>query len=481
MEALLDQDEPDSAEEKCMTIKQRQPVDGNTIIDFRVLVIGIGSKGAALLKAIHNTTELQLTGVLNSSMSRDLLELSRELGISFWTSSDQAMGGDPPDIILDMIGDEKSRQFADSLAGENTLVLHGSTVKLIHLLVRGYQSAYDYENKYRITQRELDLYSCRDKNIIGKSKAIDRVKKMIEMVAPTPTTVLFLGNTGTGKDLAARSIHRASLLRDKPFVTVNCTALTSSLIESELFGYVKGAFTGAEKDCRGLLEEADNGTIFLDEIGDMKMELQAKMLRFLQSGEIRSVGSPRVRHVKVRVIAATNRNLDEAIRNGDFRQDLYYRFNTFTIELPDLRDRREDIPYLAFHFLTKAEDKLNKKMQGISDDAINVMVNYDWPGNVRELENIIERAVIVCKNSVIIPDDLAIPVVKITSEVREGEVAGQEKLKTSRDRLVANYEKHEISRFLEDAKGNISQASKLSGIPRRTFYRLMEKHGINRQ
>jgi transcriptional regulator with GAF, ATPase, and Fis domain len=486
MEALREQDESMHTTEDNQTAEQGGPVKHSDILfDFTypvgIMVIGTCAEGLPLLKAIQNTSELRLTGVLDTSMNRETLELCRELGISFWTGIDQVQGAGQPDIILDVNDNEESRQHTESLAAKKTLVLHGPTVKLIYLLVRGYQSAHENENKYRLSQREFDLYSCRDKNIIGKSKAIEKVTRLIEMVAQTPTTVLLLGKTGTGKDLVARSIYRASSLNDKPFITVNCTALTSSLIESELFGYVKGAFTGAEKDCRGLLEEADNGTIFLDEIGDMKLELQAKMLRFLQTGEIRPVGSPRIKHVDVRVIAATNRDLHNAIENGTFRQDLFYRFNTFTIELPDLNERREDIPYLAYHFLTKAEAKLNTKMQGISDEAIDVMMQYDWPGNVRELENVIERAVIVSTNNVIMPDDLSIITSGTCIKRKETASSARIKLKTSRDRLTADHEKHEITRYLQDAGGNVSQASRLSGIPRRTLYRLMEKHGINRK
>jgi transcriptional regulator with GAF, ATPase, and Fis domain len=222
--------------------------------------------------------------------------------------------------------------------------------------------------------------------MVGKSPGIRAVAELIERVAPTPTTVLLLGETGVGKDLAARSIHQTSPLRHKPFVPVNCTAFTANLMESELFGYRKGAFTGAECDRPGLLEEADGGTLFLDEIGDMSRELQAKLLRFLQTGEVRRVGDTVTRTVRVRVIAATNRDLDGAVESDAFRRDLFYRFNAFTITLPPLRERAEDLPYLAYHFVTKAEAKLNKKIAGIDEDALGLMQAYRWPGNVRELE-----------------------------------------------------------------------------------------------
>ncbi len=450
----------------------------------RLLVIGTGARCASLLKAIHNIQGLEILGLLDQNAESSSLDLARELDIPLWNECTQLRRLPPPDIVLNVLADHERDDCSAALNSAKTLFLRGSAVRLIRLLAREYQSARDFETKYKVTKREYDLYARRDDLIIGKSRQVEMVREMIAQVAPMPTTVLLLGETGTGKDLVARSIHQASHLKDQPFITVNCTALTSTLIESELFGYVKGAFTGAEKDCKGLLEEAHNGTIFLDEIGDMKMELQAKMLRFLQTGEIRPVGSSRTRMVNVRVIAATNRVLEDAIKQGNFRQDLYYRFNTFTIVLPGLRHRTVDIPYLAYHFLTKAEDKLNKKIEGISDTALEALMSYDWPGNVRELENAVERAVIVCTNGIISPENLAIPIPealldKQNQQAMEGR-GKPAKLKTSRDRLLADYEKQEILYCLTKAAGNVSLASRLSGIPRRTLYRLMKKHGIER-
>ncbi len=450
----------------------------------RLLVIGTGALCATLLKAINNIQGLEILGLLDRDAESSSLDLTRELDISLWNKCSQLERLPPPDIVLNVLADHEQDDCSAALDSAGTLFLRGSAVRLIRLLAKEYQNARNFETKYKVAKREYDLYARRDDLIIGKSRQVEMVREMIAQVAPMPTTVLLLGETGTGKDLVARGIYQASHLKDQPFITVNCTALTSTLIESELFGYVKGAFTGAEKDCKGLLEEAHNGTIFLDEIGDMKIELQAKMLRFLQTGEIRPVGSSHTRIVNVRIIAATNRDLDGAIKQGDFRQDLYYRFNTFTIVLPGLRHRTVDIPYLAYHFLTKAEDKLNKKIEGISDEALEVLMSYDWPGNVRELENAIERAVIVCTNGIIAPENLAIPIPDslLEKQNKQSTAGGKKpaKLKTSRDRLLANYEKQEILYCLKTATGNVSQASRLSGIPRRTFYRLMKKHGIER-
>ena len=453
-------------------------------VPVRVLVMGRGELCASLLDTINNITGLELLGLLDPAAKPTSLELSRRLDIPLWNECAQIKLFPAPDIILRIDADKNCADCAALFAAKGAITLHGSAVRFIRILAREHQESKNFETKYKITKREYDLYAQRDELIIGKSSQIEKIREMIAQVAPTPTTVLLLGETGTGKDIVARSIHQASHLRDKPFITVNCTALTSTLIESELFGYVKGAFTGAEKDCKGLLEEAHNGTIFLDEIGDMKMELQAKMLRFLQTGEIRPVGSSRTRTVKVRVIAATNKNLEEAIREGDFRQDLYYRFNTFTITLPALRHKSIDIPYLAYHLLTKAEYKLNRKIKAISDEAIEALMSYDWPGNVRELENVIERAVIVCTDGIIAPGSLAIPIQESQFENQTRPPAADSgkspRLKTSRDRLLGDYEKQEILQCLRKAGGNVSQASRLSGIPRRTLYRLMKKHEIER-
>ena len=465
-----------------MTLPDPNHPDGRAMsceLPLSILVIGTGRQCASLLKAVKDIEQFRLLGILDWKADQSSLLLAQELDICLWNDCAQVYSLHP-DVILNLTTERNGSDCVARLRSKGALVLDGPAVRLIQLISDAYRHAKVFEAKYRVTKREYDLYAQRDELIIGKSRQIEMVKEMIAQVAPMPTTVLLLGETGTGKDLVARSIHQASHLKDRPFITINCTALTPTLIESELFGYVKGAFTGAEHNCQGLLEEAHNGTVFLDEIGDMKMELQAKMLRFLQSGEIRPVGSSHIKTVNVRVIAATNKDLEAAIKRGEFRQDLFYRFNTFTIVLPKLRDRIEDIPYLTYHFLTKAEDKLNKKVEGISDEALEVLMNYQWPGNVRELENIVERAVIVCTNGIILPEHLAIPSNALSLKPLGDRHQGGKNLKTSRDRFLADYERQEIVYSLKEARGNVSQASRLSDIPRRTFYRLMKKYGIRR-
>ncbi len=332
--------------------------------------------------------------------------------------------------------------------------------------------------KYELMSRELDKQLGEDM-IIGDDRENADVVELIRQVGPTPTTVLIRGETGTGKELTARAIHRLSIKADKPLVTVNCTTLTDSLLESELFGYKKGAFTGAVSDRKGLFEYADGGTIFLDEIGDITPKLQAELLRLLDQGEVRPVGSTVVKKVNVRLIAATNKDLEQGVKEGWFREDLYYRLNVFSIVLPPLRERSESIPILARHFLEKARKKLNKRLTGIEERAITAMRHYHWPGNIREMQNIIERAAVLSNDGIIRLENLP-SVFREIYDNRAGVLPTARKIsfKAERETHVGRLERNLILRYIEEADGNISKAAKLADIPRRTFYRLLEKNGI---
>ncbi|MCZ6636438.1 MAG: sigma 54-interacting transcriptional regulator, partial [bacterium] len=238
-------------------------------------------------------------------------------------------------------------------------------------------------------------------DLIGGSEAIGKVLTQVDQVASTDATVLILGETGTGKELLARAVHNRSGRKERPLVKVNCAALPSELIESELFGHEKGAFTGATVQKIGRFELADGGTIFLDEIGDLPLELQAKLLRVLQGGEFERLGSAKTLQVDVRVIAATNRDLEEAVREKTFREDLFYRLNVFPIQSPPLRERKGDIPLLITYFVNKYSAKIGRSIEAVSKEAMAALQIYPWPGNVRELENVIERAVIVCPGDIL--------------------------------------------------------------------------------
>lgn len=242
--------------------------------------------------------------------------------------------------------------------------------------------------------------------IVGQSEVISSLIENVRKFADSKSNVLLLGETGTGKELIARGMHYSSSRREKPFVPINCSAIPENLLESELFGYEKGAFTGAATSKRGLFEEADSGTVFLDEIGDLGMQLQAKLLRVIDDREIRPLGGVRSRKVDMRFIAATNRDIEKAVKEGTFREDLYYRINVVTLKLPPLRDRKEDIPPLAHHFLEKYSNDIGKQVSFIDDAALKLLTDYNWPGNVRELQNIIERAVLITESNTIFPEHL---------------------------------------------------------------------------
>jgi transcriptional regulator with PAS, ATPase and Fis domain len=305
------------------------------------------------------------------------------------------------------------------------------------------------------------------------------VLKLIRQVGPTPTTVLIRGESGTGKELTARAIHEHSNRADKPLVTVNCTTLTDSLLESELFGHKKGSFTGAIADKKGLFEAANGGTIFLDEIGDITPKLQAELLRVLDSGELKPVGGTLPIKVDVRLIAATNRNLEDGVREGWFREDLFYRLNVFTITMPPLRSRLDSLPQLVHHFLAAASKRLNKPIRGIEDRAIAAMLRYPWPGNIRELQNIIERGSVLTQDNVIRLENLPVVFAELVHEqggANQGSKEGS--FRSQREKHLRQVEKNLMRKYLEEAKGNVSLAAQKANIPRRTFYRLLERYNL---
>ncbi|NVN90046.1 MAG: sigma 54-interacting transcriptional regulator [Desulfuromonadales bacterium] len=308
--------------------------------------------------------------------------------------------------------------------------------------------------------------------IIGQSTAISYVFFRIEQVAPMDTSVLLLGETGTGKGVVARAIHSRSARKSRPMITVNCTALPGNLIESELFGRERGAFTGADSRQMGRFELADGGTIFLDEIGEMPMELQPKLLRVIQDGEFERLGSPRTIKVNVRIIAASNRNLEEEIKNGRFRKDLFYRLNVFPITIPPLRQRKDDIPLLVNHFVAKFNKKVGKKIETVSKQTLNNLQEYHWPGNVRELESVIERAVITSQGS-------ALQVFEHFDTVRKtGEPTGQDV------KALADLEHDHIIQALQKTGWRVegeNGAAVILGLNPSTLRARMRKYGIRRQ
>lgn len=301
--------------------------------------------------------------------------------------------------------------------------------------------------------------------ILGKSKAIQAVFELIRRVADSPTNVLITGESGTGKELVAKAIHYNSSRKEAPFVPVNCAAIPEQLLESELFGHMRGSFTDAKADKRGLFEEAQKGTLFLDEISELPLMLQAKILRAIQEREIRRVGATKPVSVDVRIIAATNLNLSEEVKNKRFREDLYYRLNVIELKLPPLRERLEDIPLLVAAFLKKCSEAGRKEVKGVSESALAMLMDYPWPGNVRELENVIERAVTLSRGEKISPDDLPQAVQGARGDRRVLDEAAEKSLP------LHEIEKEYIKKVLDKTGGNKYQAAHALGIDRKTLYR----------
>ncbi len=307
--------------------------------------------------------------------------------------------------------------------------------------------------------------------MIGSSLAMQRVVQLIEKVAPTDATVLIRGESGTGKELVARALHNNSPRREKAMVTINCAALQESLLESELFGHEKGAFTGALTTKRGLIEVAEGGTLFIDEVAEMAPSLQAKLLRVLEDGHYRRVGATTENHANVRIIAATNKPLEEEQKNGRFREDLFYRLNVFSIMLPPLRERRSDIPELIDHFLKTRQ--LGSKTMRVTPEAMDALMRYHWPGNVRELANVIERAQILAEEATITIDDLP----EIIAHY--GQPPSSQDAPPDHSTHLSEVERRHVIDILRRSKGNKVHAAKLLGISRRALYRLLEKYRID--
>jgi transcriptional regulator with GAF, ATPase, and Fis domain/pSer/pThr/pTyr-binding forkhead associated (FHA) protein len=317
----------------------------------------------------------------------------------------------------------------------------------------------EHENRRLMTEITLD------RTLVGESARMKEVFKFLARVAPTDATVLIGGESGTGKELAARAVHRKSPRANKPFVAINCAAIPENLLESELFGYEKGAFTGAVSQKKGRLEVADGGVLFLDEIGELAPSLQVKLLRVLQEREFERVGGNRPIHVDIRLIAATNRDLEEAVRKGEFRQDLYFRLNVVSLTMPPLREHKDDIPMLVSFLVEKHCKKCGAKPKPLSREALACLVNYDWPGNVRELENVIERALVLGSSEDILPEDLPENLLERDPAPGVSEAKYHAAVKDLKKRLIQN--------ALEEARGNYTEAAKALGVHPNYLHRLI--------
>jgi DNA-binding NtrC family response regulator len=323
-------------------------------------------------------------------------------------------------------------------------------------------------------KRELEIFSedadKRHRLVVGKSDKMNEAVETAKKAATSKATVLLLGESGTGKEIFARAIHNWSERRSRPFVAINCVGLSRELLESELFGHEKGSFTGADQLKKGKMELANGGTVFLDEIGDVSQELQTKLLRFLQEREFDRVGGVRPIHVDVRIVAATNRDLDVAVKEGRFREDLYHRLNVVPIMLPPLRERREDIPVLAHHFLQRFAKEVKKTLSEISGEALGKLSAYDWPGNVRELANVIERAVVLGQGPEIAPHDLPARIVAAQSELQSDGISYRG--------AVDAYRRQLVMRALAQTQGNRAAAARALGLHEKYFLRLLKSLAI---
>jgi len=316
-------------------------------------------------------------------------------------------------------------------------------------------------------------------NLVGNSETMHRIYDLIKRVSQSPTNVLITGESGTGKEMIAKAIHYNGPLKDKPFVTVNCGAIPETLMESEMFGHKKGSFTGAISDKSGLFEAADGGSLFLDEVGELPLTIQVKLLRAIQERVIRRVGATDDRKVDVRIIAATNRNLEDMTKQGGFREDLYYRLNVIHLQAPPLRERKEDIPLLAKHFLKKYAERFAKPVSSISDEAIMILSKYDYPGNVRELENIIERTVALEGGSTILPESLPpfvnTPVGRKLASSHEIEITDEG---LELEKVIGQIEKELLIKAIHKSNGVKKRAAKLLGITFRSMRYRVDKYGL---
>jgi two-component system, NtrC family, response regulator GlrR len=311
------------------------------------------------------------------------------------------------------------------------------------------------------------------KQLVGKSPVFQKEIEKIPFVANCDASVLITGETGTGKELVARAIHYCSPRAYKPFIPVNCGAIPSDLVESELFGHIQGAFTGADRTNHGLIHEAEGGTLFLDEINCLPLLSQVKLLRFLQEKEYRPIGSPKILHSDVRIITSTNIDIENVVQEGTFRKDLFYRLNVIPIKLPRLRDRKEDIVLLAEHFLNKYASEFSKNVKSFDADALQRIIMHAWPGNVRELENVIERAVVFSTDTSIHKSDINLPY-SVQKDIDDS-------FQNAKARVISEFEKDYIHRLLLAYKGNISKAARAADKNRRAFWELLRKYNIDVQ
>ncbi len=393
-------------------------------------------------------TDIKMPGASGIEVLEKAIELSPETTVIIITAfgtvetAIQALRNGAADYIL------KPLDFDEVIVRIKNLVQNRELVRINKVLRKQMNSQYNFMS------------------IIGKSSVMINLFEMVKQVSEGNTNVLITGATGTGKELIARAIHSSSSRKDNPFIPINCGAIPENLYESEFFGHKKGAFTGADTNHDGLFKAADLGTIFLDEIAELPEHMQVKLLRVLQEKEIRPVGSTTSIKVNVRILSATNKNIEDEIKKGSFREDLYYRINVVELKIPSLSERREDIPLLVDHFISKYNIELKKKVKGVDNDVMRLLMNYEWKGNLRELENMIERAILLCADDIITLKYLPTQIIQSKSETYSDNLT----------EALESFEQNHISEILKKTNGNKTEASKLLGVDPSTLYRKMNKH-----
>jgi len=405
-----------------------------------------------------------------------------------WFNFTEAMrklkGLDSDIFVIALIENETDEKMEDvKSAGIYDYLLKPIDKKVLDKVIKHAVNNIEILKEKRELEKKLSINE-EGKELIGQSAPMKQLKQLVEKVAESDVTVLVTGETGVGKELVVREIYKKSLRKKKPFVTINCSAVSQRLIESELFGHEKGAFTGADVTKKGIIEEADGGTLFLDEIGDMDIKSQAKLLRAIEYGEVRRVGGSKTIKVNVRFIAATNKDLEEEVKKGEFRRDLYHRLTSFPVKVPALRERKEDVPLLANFFLNRIVSELHKDMYVISGEAMKYLLKYDYPGNIRELKNIIERMVIVSTTKVLDVEDLPLEL-KMNSDTIENKiVTGLGPLKDILENEIFELEEVEkvvIAIALQRTRWNKQETAKLLGIGRTTLYEKIRKYNLDRR
>ncbi|MDY6952496.1 MAG: sigma-54 dependent transcriptional regulator [Thermodesulfobacteriota bacterium] len=429
-----------------------------------------------ILKAMKRRLEAVGYQVITPTQGEKATRLTKAEAVHFSIPEIQVNGDDATELFVDLhqrdlkkpvvivtgYGTTRSKMSSRGKEAHGHDTSHGSEEALFRNTTGEAKGAGNPEG----TVRERQGF----KKIIAQSKGMEKVFEQASLATESDSNVYVEGESGTGKELIARALHEASARKDAPFVAINCAAIPETLLESELFGYEKGAFTGAAQDKEGLLSRAHRGTFLLDEISEMPLSMQAKFLRVLQEKEFFPVGGTRTRKIDARIIATSNRNLENEVRKGNFRKDLFYRIHVIVIQLPPLRERKEDIPLLASHFLKKFSQESQKKMIGFSPAALRKLMSHAWPGNVRELENVIESAVAMTTQNTIAGD-----LILATQNFKKGvERDSLEPLKEAKEKFERDY----LLELIERTRGNVTQAAKLAGKYRADLYELMKKHDI---